>query len=58
MHPLAFILAVLAALLFLLAALGHEFTRVRLVPAGLAVTVVAWIVQLSCYTDDALVFFD
>lgn len=53
MHVIAFLLAVAAVLLFALAALGHGN---RLIPAGLACTVAAWVVQLTVSTVDPVTF--
>lgn len=52
MHVLAFLLAVAAVLLFALAALGRDYPVPRLIPLGLALTVAAWIVQLTVETSD------
>lgn len=49
MHVVAFLLAILAIALFTLAALGHG---PRFIPAGLACTVAAWVVQLTVSTVD------
>lgn len=52
MHALAFILAIAAALVFVLAAIGHASSRVSLIPTGLALLTIAWIVQLTMETTD------
>jgi len=56
MHPFAFILAILAALCFLLAALGRDYPRPLVLPAGLCLLTVAWIVQLTVETVDPVNF--
>jgi len=56
MHVVAFMLAVAAVIVLGLAALGRDYSRPRLIPFGLLLATVAWVVQLTVETSDPITF--
>jgi len=52
MHVVAFMLAIAAVIVFGLAALGRDYPRPQLIPFGLLLATVAWVVQLCVETSD------